>query len=230
MATVLIADEYPVARAGLRRLLEAEASISEIGEAASASEILAQLRSASWTLLILGINRPDLGGLEILRHTRAAYPDTKVLVHTDFPERQYGITALRAGAAGYVSKDATAATLLTAVREVLLGRRHISANLAELLLTAQMVDSDRPLHSFLSAREFQVFCKLAAGLTVSSLACELSISPKTVSTHRKRILTKLGLTSNAEMTAYALRNAPMAARSPSSGEGEASTQLTLGTA
>jgi two-component system, NarL family, invasion response regulator UvrY len=165
------------------------------------------LRSESWNLLILGMNRPDRSGLEVLRRTRAAHPDTKVLVHTDFPERQYGISVLRAGAAGYVSKDCTSETLLTAVREVLQGRRHIGINLAELLLTAQIVDSDRPLHSFLSVREFQVFCKIAAGRTVSSLACELSLSPKTVSTHRKRILAKLGLASNAEMTAYALRHA-----------------------
>lgn len=214
MASVLIADDYPVVRAGLRRLLEEETSITKVGEAASGGETLNKLRSESWNLLILGINLPDHRGLEVLRHTRAVHPDTKVLVHSDFPERQYGITVLRAGAAGYVSKDCTSETLLTAVREVLQGRHHMSTNLTELLLTAQIVGS-RPLHSFLSKREFQIFCKIAAGRTVSSLAYELSLSPKTVSTHRTRILAKLGLTSNAEMTTYALRNAiiPYAAAS-----------------
>jgi two-component system invasion response regulator UvrY len=207
MTTVLIADDYPVARAGLRQLLEEETSITEVGEAAAGSETFDKLQSAKWNLLILGINLPDHNGLELLRHIRADHPDTTVLVHSDFPERQYGMAVLRAGAASYVRKDCASETLLTAVRSLLQGRRHISPSLAELLLAGQIVDSGRPLHSFLSKREFQVFCKIAAGRTVSSLACELSLSTRTVSTHRKRILKKMGLTSNAELTTYAFRNA-----------------------
>jgi len=207
MATVLIADDYPVVRAGLRHLLKEETSITEVGEATSRIEMLDKLQSAKWDLLILGISLPDHNALKILRHIRADHPDTTVLVHSDFPERQYGIAVLRAGAAGYVGKDSASEALLTAVRALLQGHRHISTNLAELLLTAQIVNSDRPLHSFLSKREFQIFCEIAAGRTVSSLACELSLSPKTVSTHRKRILEKMGLTSNAELTTYAFRNA-----------------------
>jgi len=202
MAKVLIADDHAVVRAGVRRLLAEEPSITEIGEASSGSETLDKVRSGSWNLVILDINLPDCSGLEVLRHIRADRPDTEVLVLSGFPERQYAINLLRAGAAGYLSKDCASETLLTAVCAVLKGHRYVSANVAELLLTARNVDRDRPLHSFLSKREFQIFCQIAAGRTPSSLARELSLSPKTVSTHRMRILRKMGLSSNGEMTIY----------------------------
>lgn len=205
MASVLIVDDYPMVRAGLRRLLEEETSITEIGEAASGSETLEKVRSGSWDLVILDINLPDGSGLDVLRHVRADHLDTKVLVLSGFPERQYAIRALRAGAAGYLSKDCASETLLSAVCTVLQSRRYVSAASAELLLTH--AERDRPLHCYLSQRQFQIFRSIAAGRTVSSIALELSLSVKTVSTHRRRILEKMGLTSNADMTTYGLRNA-----------------------
>jgi two-component system, NarL family, invasion response regulator UvrY len=207
MARVLIADDYPMVRAGLRKLLEEEASITEIGEATSGSETLDRVRSGNWNLVILDLNLPDGGGLDVLRQMRADHPDTVVLVLSNFPEHQYAVHVLGAGAAGYLSKDCAPETLLTAVRTVLQGRRYVSATVRELLLAALNVGKDRPPHSSLSARQFQIFCKIAAGRTVSSLAREMSLSVKTVSTHRTRILMKMGLASNADMTIYALRNA-----------------------
>ena len=135
MASVLIVDDYPMVRAGLRRLLEEETSITEVGEAASASETLEKVRSGSWNLVILDVNLPDGSGFDVLRHIRADHLNTKVLVLSGFPERQYAINALRAGAAGYLSKDCASETLMTAVCTVLQGCRDVSATIAELLWT-----------------------------------------------------------------------------------------------
>lgn len=206
MARVLLADDHAMVRAGLRELLENEASITEIGEAASGSEALDKLRSGSWDLLILDISMPDCSGLDVLRQIRASHGETKVLVLSGFPERQYAINVLRAGAAGYLSKDCAPDTLLKAARSVLQGRRYVSTGLGEELLELN-ADGNQPLHSRLSPREFHIFCKLATGRSVSLLAADLSISIKTVSTYRTRILEKMGLTSNADITIYALRNA-----------------------
>ena len=224
MASVLIVDDYPMVRAGLRRLLEEETSITEVGEAASASETLEKVRSGSWNLVILDVNLPDGSGFDVLRHIRADHLNTKVLVLSGFPERQYAINALRAGAAGYLSKDCASETLMTAVCTVLQGRRYVNATIAELLLTT--VTRDSPLHRYLSKRQFQIFCSLAAGRTVTSLALELSLSVKTVSTYRTRILEKMGLTSNADMTIYALRNA-LVPDAPAAEPSASSTDIVL---
>lgn len=206
MARVLIADDHAMVRTGLRQLLEEEASITEIDEAGSGGETLDKFRSGSWDLVILDINMPDCSGLEVLRQIRASQPDTKVLVLSGFPERQYAINVLRSGAAGYLSKDSAPDALLKAARAVLQGRRYLSTSLGEQLLDLNAA-GDQPLHCRLSPREFHVFCKIAAGRSVSLLAADLCISVKTVSTYRTRILEKMGLTSNADITLYALRNA-----------------------
>jgi DNA-binding NarL/FixJ family response regulator len=203
---VLLADDHAMVRAGLRQFLEEDHSITEIGEAASGSETLDRLRSTHWDLVILDINMPDRSGLDILRHIRAGYPDTKVLVVSGFPERQYALNVLKAGAGGYLAKDCAPEDLLKAARAVLQGRRYVSAELAEQLLADLEHNGDQPLHGRLSEREFQIFCKLAAGRAVSAIAAELFLSVKTVSTYRARILEKMSLESNADLTAYALRN------------------------
>jgi len=206
MSKILIADDHAMVRAGLRQFLAEDRSITEIGEAASGNETLDQLRSGSWDLVILDINMPDRSGLDILRYVRASYPDTKVLVLSGFPERQYAINVLKAGAGGYLPKECAPEELLKATRAVMQGRRYVSANLAELLLSDLNGDNDQPLHRRLSEREFQIFCKLAAGRAVSSIAGELCLSVKTVSTYRTRILEKMNLATNADITTYALRN------------------------
>ena len=206
MARILIADDHPLVRAGLRRLLTDEPGITEIGEAASGNDTLVSLRTGRWDLVILDINMPDRSGLDILRTVRDSHPDTKVLVLSGFPERQYAINVLKAGAGGYLPKECAPEELLKATRTVMQGRRYVSANLAELLLSDLDGDSDQPLHRRLSEREFQIFCKLATGRAVSSIADELCLSVKTVSTYRTRILEKMSLTTNADITTYALRN------------------------
>jgi two-component system invasion response regulator UvrY len=207
MTRVLIADDHAVVRAGLRQFLEADRSIREIGEAATGREALEQLRLGTWDLLLLDINMPDRSGLDVLRQVRATHPETRVLVLSGFPERQYAVNVLRAGASGFLSKESAPEELLKAIRAVLGGRRYVSSALAELLVADLDGDAQRPLHAKLSEREFQILCKLAAGRAVSEIANELCISVKTVSTYRTRVLQKMNLKTNADLTAYALHNA-----------------------
>lgn len=205
MTRVLIADDHALFRAGLRQFLVDALPSAEIGEAASGNETLTCLQRKEWDLLILDINMPDRTGLDILRHVKSGHPATRVLVLSGYPERQYALNVLRAGASGYIAKDADPEVLLKAVRMVLQGRRYVSESLAELLLL-DLDHADKPLHSLLSDREFQIFGKLAAGQGVSDIGRELCLSVKTVSTYRTRILEKMRMKSNADLTSYALRN------------------------
>jgi two-component system, NarL family, invasion response regulator UvrY len=206
MTTVLIADDHSLIRNGLRQLLAQDHSIKNIGEAKTGSDTIDKLQSQHWDLLILDINMPDRSGIDILRQVRATHPDTRVLVLSGFPEKQYAVNVLRAGASGYINKEMAPDELLTAVRNVLQGRRYVSPALAELLVNGLDDDQDKPMHSRLSEREFQIFCKIAAGQAVSDIADELCISVKTVSTYRSRILEKMNFSTNADLTTYALRN------------------------
>ena len=207
MAKVLNADDHVLVRAGLRQFLEDDRSITEIGEAATGQQTLDRLREDKWDLLILDINMPDRSGLDILKHVLSGFPETRVLILSGFPERQYAINVLRAGAHGFLAKESAAEELMKAVHLVLSGRRYVSPTMAELLISE--IDgggSDRPIHLQLSEREFQIFCKLANGNPVSEIARELCLSVKTVSTYRSRVLEKLNFRTNADITSYALRN------------------------
>ncbi len=207
MARVLIADDHAVVRAGLRQLLGADPAVSEIGEAETGQQTLDQLRDGPWDLLILDIAMPDRSGLDILKHVRSGFPGTRILILSGFPERQYGINVLRAGAHGFLGKESAAEDLLKAVHTILAGRRYLSPAMSELLISE--IDgggAGKPIHMQLSEREFQIFCKLASGISVSEIARELCLSVKTVSTYRGRVLEKLNFRSNADITSYALRN------------------------
>ena len=206
MPSVLIADDHAVVRAGLRQFLEADGGIGIIGEASTGAETLTLLRQQPWDLLILDINMPDRSGLDILRQVRSTHPEVPVLITSGFPEKQYAVNVLRAGARGFIAKDQGPEDFLRAVHTILKGRPFISATLAEFLVEDLDKPSDRALHADLSQREFQILCKLAAGRTVSEIATELFISVKTVSTYRSRVLEKMGLRNNADLTTYALRN------------------------
>jgi DNA-binding NarL/FixJ family response regulator len=206
MARVLIADDHAVVRAGLKQFLVEDRGISAIGEAATGRETLERLRAENWDLVILDIGMPDRSGIDILQQIRAVHDRTRVLVLSGYPERQYALNVLRAGASGFIEKGTAPEELLRAVRAVLQGRRYVSATLAEQLVGELDGDADKPLHSRLSEREFQVFCKLAAGRAVSEIATELCLSVKTVSTYRSRILVKMSFHTNADLTSYALRN------------------------
>jgi len=207
MAKVLIADDHVLVRAVLRQFLEDDRGITEIGEAATGQQTLDRLRDTRWDLLILDINMPDRSGLGILKQVLSGFPDTRVLVLSGFLERQYAINMLRAGAHGFLAKEAAPEELMKAVHQVLSGRRYVSPTMAELLISE--IDGsggDRPIHQQLSEREFQIFCKLANGSPVSEIARELCLSVKTVSTYRSRVLEKLNFKANADITSYALRN------------------------
>jgi two-component system, NarL family, invasion response regulator UvrY len=208
VSKVLIADDHAVVRAGFKQFLETDPSITAVGEAASGNETLDQLRQKEWDLVLLDIHMPDRSGLDILRHIQTGHPNVRVLVMSGLPEQQYAVNVLRAGASGYLSKGGSPEELLKAVRTVLVGRRYVSASLAESMAAdlESPHDQNQPLHERLSVREFQIFGKLAGGAGVGEIADELSLSVKTVSTYRSRILEKMSFSSNADMTAYALRN------------------------
>jgi len=206
MSNVLIADDHAMVRAGLRGYLQEDPSIRNIGETASGNETLERLRSEPWDLVMLDINMPDRSGIDILRHIRSGYPNTRVLVMSGFAEKLYAVNVLRAGASGYLSKDRAPEEILRAVHTVLAGRRFVSEALSEMLVDALDAPADRPLHANLSQREFQILCKLAVGRSISEIANELFLSVKTVSTYRARVLEKMNLQTNADLTAYAIRN------------------------
>jgi DNA-binding NarL/FixJ family response regulator len=206
MAKVLVADDHALVRAGLRQLLAESQAIREIGEAATGQQTLDRLREGPWDLLILDINMPDRSGLDILKHVRSGFPATRILVLSGYPERQYAVNVLKAGASGYLAKECANEELIKAVCTVLAGRRYVSPTLAEILVSELNGDGDKPIHAQLSEREFQIFCKIASGCAVSEIARELCLSVKTVSTYRSRVLEKMNFRSNADMTSYALRN------------------------
>ena len=206
MARILIADDHAVVRAGIRQILEAELAVREIGEAGSGDETLEKMRGKEWDLVLLDIFMPDRSGLDILRHIQAGHPNVKVLVLSGLPEDQYAVNVLRAGASGYLAKDSAPEELLKAVGMVLGGRRYVSTKVSEMLVEGLDKDADSPLHARLSTREFQIFSKLAAGRSVTEIGSELSLSVKTVSTYRSRVLEKMGFKTNADLTSYALRN------------------------
>jgi DNA-binding NarL/FixJ family response regulator len=206
MARVLIADDHALVRAGLKQFLVEDHSITAVGEAATGRETLDQLRNENWDLVILDIGMPDRSGIDILQQIRAAHAHTRVLVLSGFSERQYALNVLRAGASGFIEKTSSPEEMLRAVRAVLHGRRYVSATLAEQLVGELDADASKPPHARLSEREFQVFCKLAAGRAVSEIANELCLSVKTVSTYRSRILEKMNFGTNADLTSYAIRN------------------------
>jgi two-component system, NarL family, invasion response regulator UvrY len=206
MHRILIVDDHAVVRAGLRQILMDDQSIGEVDEAATGEQALDKLRQGQWDLLILDINMPGRNGIDILRNVVAGHPATKILVLSGYPENQYAVNVLRAGASGYLPKESAPEELLKAVRGVLQGKRYVSPALADMLVSDLDTDRDKPAHADLSQREFQIFCKLATGVSVSGIADELCLSVKTVSTYRSRLLDKMRFKTNADITSYALKN------------------------
>jgi len=206
MVRVLVADDHTVVRRGLQALLAESREITTIGEASSAGQTLEQLRTGIWDVLILDINLPDGSGLDVLQQVKQEFPSLPVLILTIYAEEQFAVRALRAGAAGYVTKETAAADLVGAIRKVVSGGRYVSPALAARLVALTDRQAERLPHELLSDREFQVFRTLASGRTVSQVAESLHLSVKTISTYRARIMAKMDLTTNAELTVYAVRN------------------------
>ena len=212
MIRLLLADDHAVVREGLRRLLEETNGFSVVGEAGTVPEILEQLRKTLVDVLVLDIAMPGPGIVEALREVHAIQPRARALVLTAYPETEYAVRVLRAGAAGYLTKDRSLDQLVEAIRRVYRGGIYVSPSLGEVLATRLGGAALEPAHAALSDREFQVLKGLAQGEALKSIAARLSVSPKTVTTYRTRILQKLGLGSNADLVRYALEHELLAAR------------------
>jgi len=204
--SLIIADDHHLIRAGLSNLIASQTDLKVAAQCTTGRETLAALGSHPCHVLLLDLSLPDMSGLDVLKAARTRFPSVAVLIVSGFPERQFGINVLRAGANGFVSKGADEAELLRAVRTVARGGRYVGPELAELLVNGMDADADQPTHSILSEREFQIFCKLAEGRSVTEIANKLCLSVKTVSTYRSRLLDKMGMKTNADITSYAIRN------------------------
>jgi DNA-binding NarL/FixJ family response regulator len=203
---VLVADDHAIVRRGLRQILSETQDIIVAGEAASGDEVLQLVREQRWSVVILDISLPRGNGLDMLAAIRRERPDLPVLILTVHPEEQYAVRCIRGGAAGFLTKESAPERLIEAVRKVGSGGRYVSPELAETLASVLAGQSPGAPHERLSDREFEVFKMLGSGKTVSQIAEDLALSVKTVSTHRARILKKMSMRTNAELTHYALRN------------------------
>jgi len=203
---VLVADDHAIVRRGLRQILAETPDIVLAGEASTPQEIIQKVRDERWDVVVLDINLPGGNGLELLGEIRRERPGLPVLILTVYSEEQYAVRAIRAGAAGFLTKESAPDKLIEAVRKVAGGGRYVSSELAETLASLLAGESPGPLHERLSDREFEVMKMFAAGKTVSQIALELALSVKTVSTHRTRLLKKMGMKTNAELMHYAVRN------------------------
>jgi DNA-binding NarL/FixJ family response regulator len=206
MIRILIADDHAIVRAGLKAFVAAEIDMEVAAEAGTGAETIELVRAGDFDVVLLDIAMPDRNGVDTLKTLKALRPELPVLILSGFAEQQYALNLLRAGASGYLNKEAAPAQLVGAIRTVVQGRKYVSPQLAEILADGVTGDAARPLHTRLSQREFQIFCKLAAGAAVSQIAEELFLSVKTVSTYRARILEKMGVASNADLTYYAIKN------------------------
>ena len=206
MIRILIADDHAIVRAGLKQFIVDQPDMQITGEAATGSETIALVRASQFDVVLLDISMPDKNGIDTLKTLKYMHPELPVLMLSGFSEDKYAVNLLRAGAAGYLNKEAASTQLVGAIRTVVLGRKFVSPALAQILAQGVTGEADQPLHGELSQREFQIFCKLAAGAAVSKIADELHLSVKTVSTYRSRVLEKMGMKSNADLTYYAIKN------------------------
>jgi two-component system, NarL family, invasion response regulator UvrY len=206
MIKVLVADDHAVVRRGLRQILSETPDILVAGEAATIPEVRRMVHEQRWDLVVLDLNMPGGGGLALLADLRREIPGLRVLILTVSQESQYAVRAIKAGAAGFLTKESAPEKLIEAVRKISTGGRYVSAELAETLASLVAGESGGAPHERLSDRELEIFKMLGAGRTVSQVAQELGLSVKTVSTHRTRILKKLNMRTNAEMTHYVIKN------------------------
>jgi DNA-binding NarL/FixJ family response regulator len=205
MIRVLVADDHAVVRRGLLQILEEVPAMVVAGEASTGRQVLQAVQRGSYDVLVLDIAMPDGGGLEVLRQLKSLKPDLPVLILSMYGERQYALRALKAGAAGYLTKESAPDELVAAILKVARGGRYVTRSLAEELAGALGGALEREPHEALSDREYQVMCLLAAGNTITEIAAELSLSVKTISTYRARIREKLGLKNTSEIIRYALQ-------------------------
>lgn len=206
MIKILIADDHPVVRKGLREIIEETSDMEVADEASNGQEVLAKVFKKDFDVVLLDISMPGRSGLDILKELKSQLPKLAVLVLSIHPEEQYAVQVLKAGASGYLTKKSAPEELVTALRKVSAGGKYVSPSLAEKLASALKTGIEKPPHETLSAREYEVMRKIALGKTVTEIARELFLSPKTISTYRSRILEKMGIKNNAELIRYAIKN------------------------
>ena len=206
MIRVVVADDHQILREGLRQLLQAGGDLAVVGEAADGHAVMEQVRALEFDVLLLDMSMPGKSGIELIRQVKAEKPRLRILVLSMHEEHQYAVRAIRAGASGYLTKESATAQLVAAIRKVAGGGAFISAEVAERLAQEAMPHAEGPRHSALSDREYQVFRLLVSGRSVGDIAADLHLSAKTVSTHKARLMEKLGVDNNADLVHYAVRH------------------------
>ena len=204
MIQILIADDHAIVRRGLRQILDGEPGLASVAEAQNGEEVIDLLGQKKWDLLILDINLPGRNGLNILSEIRFRRPELPVLILSMYPEDQYALRVLKAGAAGYLNKQSAPEELVKAIKKIRAGGKYLSEAMMDKLASSLDDNQEKPVEEILSDREYQVMLLIASGKTISEIGELLSISIKTVSTYRKRILEKLNLKNNAELTYFAV--------------------------
>ena len=206
MIKILIADDHPIVRQGFKQVLQDTTDLVVADEAGNGQEVLSLVSKKDYDVILLDISMPGKNGLEVLKELKVLNPKIPVLILSIYPEEQYAIRALKAGASGYLTKASAPEELISAIRKVSRGGKYISSSLAEKIAYELDGDSGKAPHETLSDREYQILLMIASGKTVSDIAGEMCLSVKTVSTYRSRIIEKMKLKNNAELTTYAIRN------------------------
>lgn len=206
MKKILLVDDHAIIRQGLKNMIDLERDIEVTAEASSGQEAINLIRQQSFDVVVMDIAMPDKNGVDTMRDLKHVAPDLPVLILSGYAEDQYALNLLRMGCKGYLSKDTDTDEIIRAIKIIASGKRYISSSLAEIMTDELYRPSEKQLHEMLSTREFQVFIKLAGGMSPSEIAEELFISIKTVSTYRARILEKMSFKNNADLTYYAIKN------------------------
>jgi len=206
MIKVLIADDHAIVREGLKQIVSEPSDMVVADEAANGNEVLEKTLKGDYDVVILDITMPGINGLDALKQIKNQRPELPILVLSMHPEEQYALRVLKAGASGYLTKESAPEELITSIRRVAKGMKYVSPSLAQRLASELEIDRDKPLHETLSDREYQVMCMVAGGKPVKKIAEELSLSIKTISTYRRRVLEKMGMKSNAELVRYAMEH------------------------
>jgi DNA-binding NarL/FixJ family response regulator len=206
MLRILLADDHAVVRQGVKQILAEAFTQAAFGEAQNAHELLELVGCERWDIVVLDLAMPGGNGLEALKQIKHDHPQLPVLILSMFPEDQYAVRTIRAGAAGYLNKESAPEELVQAIRKVLQGGEYISPTVADELVLHARHEDDQPLHKHLSDREYQVLCLIASGKEIKEISTELALSAKTVSTYRTRLLEKMNMKTNAELTHYAIEN------------------------
>lgn len=203
---ILIADDHAIVREGLKQIVAEEIDLIVAGEAENTYELMKLLKNHSWDIVVLDINMPGKNGLEALKDIKQIYPNLPVLILSMFSEDQYGLRAIKAGASGYLKKVSAPTELVNAIRKIVSGRKYINQQLAEKLADNLNTGKKESPHEKLSDREYQIMCSIASGKSAEEIAQDLSISINTVYSYRNRILEKMSMKSNVELTRYAIQN------------------------